>query len=285
MSALTAEAHAKINLTLDVTGRRDDGYHTLRSVFQSVTLCDRVSLSVTGEGNTLVSCDRPEVPCGESNTVRRAAEAFFARTGIPDVGVAFSIEKRIPWQAGLGGGSADAAAAFRLLNDCFGTGLSAAELCEIGLSVGADVPFCLLGGTMLAQGVGEKLTPLPPLPPCGIVVCKPSAGTGTREAYEALDRSGAAPTDFTGPMLSALQSGGFARVAASVGNAFERTAGVPEVAEIVRRLRSAGAAGACMTGTGSAVFGLFADTQTARACAEALSNVYPDVFLCHPFHP
>ena len=285
MTALWTEAHAKINLTLDVTGKREDGYHTIRSVLQTVTLCDRIALTVTGEGTTRLSCDRPELSCGAENTVRRAAEVFFARTGIKNGGAAFTIEKRIPWRAGLGGGSADAAAALRLLNDCFGTGLNSEALCEIGLMVGADVPFCLLGGTMLAQGAGEKLTPLPPLSPCGIVVCKPSAGTGTREAYEELDRSGAGPTDFTGPMLSALRSGEFARAAAAAGNIFERTAGVPEVREIARRMRSAGAAGACMTGTGSAVFGLFAGTQEARACAGELSARYADVFVCRPFQP
>lgn len=285
MEVLTADAPAKINLTLDVTGRRDDGYHTLRSVFQTVTLCDRVVLSRTGDGAVRVRCDSPDVPCGEENTVRRAAEAFFAGTGIRNGGVAFSVEKRIPPEAGLGGGSADAAAALKLLNRGFAAGLGGRELCALGLAVGADVPFCLLGGTMLAEGIGERLAPLPPFPPCGIVICKPSAGSGTREAYAALDRSGAGPTDFTGPMLAALRSGGFARAAACVGNAFEKPTGGPAVRELVRLMRSAGARGACMTGSGSAVFGLFSRPERARACAAALSGRFRDVFFCGPSGP
>ena len=282
---LSAEAHAKINLTLDIAGKRADGYHAIRSVLQSVTLCDRIFVSV-GQGKGIsVSCDRPEVPCGDENTVRRAAQAFFATTGIENPGVSFLIEKRIPWQAGLGGGSADAAAALRLLNEALGAGLGETELRELGLSVGADVPFCVVGGTALAEGVGETLTRLAPFPSCSVVVCKPAAGSGTREAYEALDRLGAGPTDFTGPMLRALEGGEFSGAAACAGNVFERAVRLPEVGDIKRRMLSSGAAAACMTGSGSAVFGLFGDEEKARECSSALSKEYWDVFLCRPFAP
>ena len=282
---LSAEAHAKINLTLDVGEKRADGYHAIRSVLQGITLCDRVSLRVGRGSGISVSCDRPEVPCGGENTVRRAAAEFFAKTGIENPGVSFALEKRIPWQAGLGGGSADAAAALRLLNEALGAGLGEAELCGLGLSAGADVPFCVVGGTALAEGIGEMLTRLPPFPACSVVVCKPAAGSGTREAYEALDRLGGGPTDFTGPMLRALQTGDFSRAAACAGNAFERAVRLPEVGDIERRMLAAGASAARMTGSGSAVFGLFGDEEKARRCSSALSEKYQDVFLCRPFDP
>lgn len=282
---LSAEAHAKINLTLDIVGKRADGYHTIRSVLQSITLCDRLSLRAGRDGEISVACDRPGVPDGEENTVRRAAKAFFAETGIENPGVSFALEKRIPWQAGLGGGSTDAAAALRLLNEALGAGLGEAELCRIGLSVGADVPFCLIGGTALAEGIGETLTRLPPFPACPVVVCKPAAGSCTREAFEALDRLSCGPTDFTGPMLHALKGGELIRIAACAGNAFEQAIRLPEVGDIRRRMLAAGAAAASMTGSGSAVFGLFGDEEKARRCFSALSENYRDVFLCGPCRP
>lgn len=285
MPDFSAPAYAKINLTLDITGRRRDGYHLLRTVMQSITLSDRISLTRTGNGQIQVVCDRREVPCGNNNTVYRAAEAFFERTGIPNCGVRFDLEKRIPWQAGLGGGSADAAEALRMLNRCFGAGIDPDGLCSIGLEVGADIPFCILRGTALAEGIGEKLTPLEPLPDCHIIICKPAAGMETREAYQAIDRSGKEQTNFTGPMLDALKAKDFVRVAARIGNVFEQAAALPENREISRRMRAAGADGACMTGSGSAVFGLFRDRTGAEACRSELAGLYPDVFLCAPFNP
>lgn len=285
MPDLVENAYAKINLTLDITGKRPDGYHTLRSVFQSVTLRDRVSLSEGSNGEIRVASDRPDLPCGKENTVRRAAEAFFRASGIKNQGVSFRIEKRIPWQAGLGGGSADAAAALRLLNRRFPFALSDAELFDVGLSVGADVPFCLRNGTALAEGIGEELTTLPPFPPCHFLLCKPSAGVGTKEAYRALDRNGTFSDRFTGPMLEALRRGGFAEISKCTGNVFEPLACLPEIPQIERRMLTSGAAAACMTGTGSAVFGLFEQKKQAQSCAGELSRIYTDVFLCEPYHP
>lgn len=277
---LGLEANAKINLTLDVTGKRPDGYHTICSVFQSVTLCDRLSLSDAPDRELHVLCDRPELSCGWDNTVRRAAEAYFQAAGVR-AGVSFFLEKRIPWQAGLGGGSADAAAALRLLNRFFDDRFSDRELLKIGCSVGADVPFCLFGGTALAEGIGEKLTRLPPIPDCRIVICKPSAGIGTREAYEALDRQKRG-SKFTGPMLEALGSGGFRQVACSVGNVFEEAFSLPQSRRAKRMMLEAGAAGACMTGTGSAVFGLFERAGQAQLCLEQLAGFFSETYLCRP---
>jgi 4-diphosphocytidyl-2-C-methyl-D-erythritol kinase len=278
-------AYAKINLTLDITGKRADGYHTLRSIFQSVTLCDRISLTRLSDGKVHVSSDNPALPCGEENTVYRAAKAFFAATGAVNCGVSFHLEKNIPWQAGLGGGSADAAAALHLLNRCFSTKLSVRELSEIGVTVGADVPFCLLGGTALAEGIGEKLTPLPPLPPCYIVLCKPAMGIETKKAYQAIDRHGFSMDCDTEKMIAQLRHGSLTGIAKHVGNAFEKVMSLPEVSNIKYQMLEFGADGACMTGSGSTVFGLFRQEEQAKICAEQLLNRYPNVFLCRPYHP
>ena len=282
MPEFSENACAKINLTLDVTGKRPDGYHTLRSVFQSVTLCDRVSLSDGSKGEIRVASSRPDLPCGRDNTVRRAAEVFFRVVGIRNPGVSFQIEKKIPWQAGLGGGSADAAAALRLLNRYFSTALKDEELSRIGLSVGADVPFCVKNGTALAEGIGERMTPLPPMPGCSVLLCKPDGGIGTKEAYQALDRRGSFADRYTGPMLEALSGGSLAEIAKRVGNVFEPLTSLPEIPQIKDKMMAFGAAAACMTGTGSAVFGLFEQKERAGACARELSRLFGDVFLCAP---
>lgn len=283
MPDLAENAYAKINLTLDVMGKRPDGYHTLRSVFQSVSLCDRISLSDGPAGEIRIVSDRPELSCGRDNTVRRAAETFFRAAGIENPGVSFLLEKRIPWQAGLGGGSADTAAALQLLNRRFSFPLSETELSEAGLSVGADVPFCLMNGTMLAEGIGERLTRLPTISPCHILLCKPAAGIGTKEAYQALDRDGTFGDRFTKPMLDALRGGSLDEIAKCVGNVFEPLALLPEIPRIKTQMLKSGAAAACMTGTGSAVFGLFERKGQAQACADELSRIYTEVFLCEPY--
>lgn len=283
MPDLVENACAKINLTLDVMGKRPDGYHMIRSIFQSITLCDRLTLLSGPDGQTCVVSDRPELSCGRNNTVLRAAEAFFRAAGIKNPGISFLLEKRIPWQAGLGGGSADAASALRLLNRRFSFPLSGAELSEVGLSVGADVPFCLTNGTMLAEGVGERLTSLPPLCPCHILLCKPAAGIGTKEAYQALDRDGMFGDLFTGQMLEPLCGGDLTEIAKYVGNVFEPLALLPEIPRIKTQMLKSGAAAACMTGTGSAVFGLFERKRQAQACANELAGIYTEVFLCEPY--
>lgn len=278
-------AYAKINLTLDITGKRADGYHTLRSIFQSVTLCDRVSLTRLSDGKIHISSDNPALPCWEDNTIHRAAQAFFAATGIVNCGVSFHLEKRIPWQAGLGGGSADAAAALCLLNRCFSAALSDKELARIGVTIGADVPFCLLRGTALAEGIGEKLTPLSPLPPCYIVLCKPVVGVDTKEAYQEIDRHGFSAGCDTERMIAQLRQGSLTGVAKYVGNAFEKAILLPDVLSIKHIMLESGADNACMTGSGSTVFGLFQQKEQAKNCAELLSSQYSDVFLCEPYHP
>lgn len=275
-------AYAKINLALDIAGRREDGYHAMRMVMQDISLSDTVTLLDSREFG--VVCSTEQVPCGPENTVRKAAAAFFSSCGICEPRVSFCIRKNIPQQAGLGGGSADAAAALVLLDRHFGTDLSRGELCRLGLSAGADVPFCLLGGTALVEGIGEELSPLPPLPPCRILICKPSAGVSTKEAFAALDRSGGGAAAYTDAVLDALKVGNLPKIAANLGNAFERLCGLPqEVEEIEAAMLTGGALGAAMTGSGSAVFGLFGENDEAAVrCRDGLLEKYAETFLCRP---
>lgn len=276
-------AYAKINLTLDITGRREDGYHTMRMVMQGISLSDTVTLLDAREFG--VVCSTEQVPCGPENTVQKVAAAFFSSCGIREPRVSFCIRKNIPQQAGLGGGSADAAAALVLLDRHFGTGLSREELCQIGLSAGADVPFCLLGGTALVEGIGEKLSPLPPLPPCRILICKPPAGVSTQEAFAAFDHSYGKAVAYTDAMLDPLKAGNLPGIAAGLGNAFEQLCGLSqEAGEIEADMLAGGALGAAMTGSGSAVFGLFEEKDEAAVrCRDRLLEKYPETFLCRPF--
>ncbi len=273
------DAYAKINLTLDITGRRADGYHLLRMVMQSVSLCDRLTIT-QGEPGIRIVCARADVPCNESNTAYKAAAAFFAFSGIQP-GVTVEIEKNVPSQAGLGGGSSDAAAVLHALNEMYRTGYSNKTLCEIGVKVGADVPFCILGGTALAEGIGEKLTALPPMPKCHLVLCKPPVGVDTKKAYAKADSAGLIGS-YTNGMLQAVQSGSLHAVAENLGNAFEQVMQLDEVAQIKQIMKSAGALGACMSGSGSAVYGIFESPEAAQECKTALSGRFEQVFLCEP---
>jgi len=279
MSTLT-HAYAKINLTLDITGKRDDGYHLLRMVMQSVSLCDQLTLT-QGAPGIRVYCGRIDVPCDETNTVHKAAAAFFAYSGI-EPSLTIEIEKNIPSQAGLGGGSADAAAVLLSLNKIHQTGYSTETLCNIGIQVGADVPFCILGGTALAEGIGEKLTVLPALPHCHIVICKPPVGVDTKQAYALSDTTSKTEHDYSASMLNAIRSADLHAVAANLGNEFERVMHLAEVTHIKNEMKSMGSLGACMTGSGSAVFGIFEEKSKASACKIALAHHYADTFLCEP---
>lgn len=276
------QAHAKINLSLDILRKREDGYHDLSMVMLSVSLCDELTLTLTTPGVSF-SCSDPSVPGGESNTACRAASLFLHHTGLTErMGVQITLDKRIPSQAGLGGGSADAAVVLHGLNELTGAALSREELLSLGLQVGADVPFCLEGGIRLAGGVGEILSPAPPMIPCFLVISKPPVGVSTADAFRRADARTDSGHDYTEAVLRALETGDLASLGAALGNDFEDVTRLPEVERIKTFLLEAGAAGACMTGSGSAVFGLFADEGAARRCAAALKQEYPQTFFCVP---
>lgn len=282
---LTVEAHAKINLTLDVTGRREDGYHLVRMVMQSVALHDDVTVAVIrGEAEPrgiVLDCGRSGLPADGSNLAYRAAALFYERTGTPLETCAIRIEKRIPVAAGLAGGSADAAAVLRALNTLHSAGLTLDELCEMGLKLGADVPYCLHGGTMLAEGIGEILSPLPPLPHAWAVLCKPPFAVSTKEVYRQIDAVEPAEHPDTAGMIGALERGDLTGVCKRLSNVMEDVTARErrEIGEIKALLAESGADGALMSGSGPTVYGLFAGKSRAAAAAEALSRRFADTFL------
>lgn len=281
--SVTVEAPAKINLTLDVTGRRDDGYHLIASVMQAVDLCDRVTVRRTGvPGGLSLVCDDEGVPIGPENTALRAAAAFFASCGLPNPGVEITLFKRIPLRAGLAGGSADAAGTLAALNLLTDARMTVEELCAVGETVGADVPFCVTGAAALAEGTGTILTPLPSLPDCAVVIAKPLDGVSTAEAYRLVDRADLRRRPHTATVVDAVCAGDLAGAARELCNVFEEALALPETAAIEQVMRDHGTLGCRMTGSGSAVFGLFDDRDAARRCAAALRREYDDVYECRP---
>lgn len=270
------KAYAKVNLTLAVGEKRLDGYHEVVSVMQRVSLCDTLTAEQTREGITL-TCSDPALPSGEENLAHRAASLFFRETGIAG-GAALTLEKRIPSQAGLGGGSSDAASALLALRKLYAPALPDTELETMAAALGSDVPFFIRGGTQLATGRGEVLSPLPPLTDGWFVIVKPTESFSTPAMYRRLDELPPACT----PPLPPLQ-GGLPALAAGLFNRFE--AAIPAgsaVWDIKAQLAAYGALASLLSGSGSAVFGLF-DTETAaRAAIEALRPAWPEIFLARP---
>lgn len=262
-------APAKINLTLNMEGQREDGYHLLSSVFQSISLSDTVEISRTGKSGIALALSDEGLPCDERNTAYKAAARFFEHTGIaPDVSI--YVQKTIPQQAGLGGGSADAAAVLVGLNTLYEAGLTIKTLCALGEKVGADVPFCIVGGTAMVTGIGEIIEPIKPLKNCHIVVAKPAVGVSTAAAYAAVDAVETMPAD-QGLMTKAIESGDLRAVGACLSNAFEQALQIREVNELLEAMRCFSPLGAMMSGSGSAVFALFEEQESAQRCAHSLA--------------
>ena len=281
--SINLKANAKINFCLDIIGVRQDGYHLIESVMQSIDLCDNVSISKTCSNVVELDCDGIEI-ASEKNTAYKAAVAFLEEAGLDGVGVKIKIKKNIPERAGMGGASADAAAVLVGLNRLFKTEFSEQKLCEIGAKIGADVPFCIMGGTMLVRGIGEVLTQLETCADCYIVVVKGNEGVSTKEAYEAIDSAQNLPGVNTEKVITAISKGNFDELKGKLVNVFEECTDIKEVKEIVARLKALGAIDAAMTGSGSAVFGIFTDKAKAKACVSALKNEYPFACLSRPAH-
>ena len=276
-------APAKVNLTLDILGRRPDGYHDLRSVMQTVSLGDTLTVREQAADFSL-QVEGEAFQVDGKSLEQRAAESFFAAIGRPAPGLAVTLRKRVPAYAGRGGGSADVAALLRLLRDWYCPEMGAETLERIGLSVGSDMPFCIRGGTCLAEGRGERLTDLPPLPPCRIVLCKPDFGIPTGELFARADRGEIRRRPDAAGMIRALERGDLAGVAARLSNAFEDLLppGCGEVFRIRDDLRELGALNAAMSGSGPTVFGLFDDPEKAARAAEALGARYAQTYLAEP---
>lgn len=265
-------AYAKVNLTLDITGRREDGLHTLDTVMQSVALWDEIELTPGGLPGIRLQCNRDYIPVDNANTAYRAARYFFQKAGLQNEGLSIAINKRIPSRAGMGGGSTDAAAVLRALNKIYAAGLSTETLRELATRVGADVPFCLEGGTCRCTGIGEVIQPVTELPPCFFVICKPPAGMSTLRAYALLDQYPLSHSYGTQRLVDALEKGSLPKIAQCLQNRFEETLRLVQVRDIKKALLSAGALGAVMTGSGSAVYGIFDTEPSARNAAQLLTD-------------
>ncbi len=279
---MNVKARAKLNLTLDVLGKRPDGYHDLRMLMQTIDLADELTLEENASGELTVWNSLSFLPTGEKNLAAAAALRFWEALGAERRGLSISIQKKIPACAGMGGGSSDAAAVLRALNRDAGEPFSLERLAEIGEAVGSDVPYCVLGGTMLAEGRGERLTPLTPLPRCWAVVCKPDFSISTPELFARIDTARPKCRPDTDGALAALAAGDLAGVARRMYNVFEDA--LPgrhrsRINDLKAALIDRGALGAIMTGTGSAVFGLFPDRESAGE-AFAYVREYPgEAFL------
>lgn len=276
------QARAKLNLTLDVLGCREDGYHDLRMVMQSIDLTDTLVVRPgTGEG-IQVGTNLNFLPNGDKNLAAIAARQFWKALGKEPVPLDIEIQKRIPVCAGMAGGSSDAAAVLRGLNEQEGCPFSRKELARVGESVGSDVPYCVLGGTALAEGRGEILTVLPPLPKCHVVVCKPDFPISTPELFHRIDSVKVRRRPDTAGVLAALEAGDLEGVARRMYNVFEDVLTerqAAQVTQIKRTLIEYGALGATMSGTGPTAFGLFSDRKQAEQAYEVLARDYRETYL------
>ena len=277
------QAFAKLNLTLDILGKREDGYHDLRMVMQSITLADTLTLEENQGEGLRVSANLRFLPTGEKNLAAAAALRFWEALGRELEDLDIRIEKRIPVCAGMAGGSSDAAAVLRALNQRAGEPFSPKELARLGERVGSDVPYCVLGGTALAEGRGEVLTPLPPLPRCWVVACKPDFPISTPELFAQADRVKLRRRPDTAGLVAALEAGDLGGVARRMYNVFEDVLPArlyTRVAEIKNILIQCGALGANMSGSGPTAFGLFDRLEAAQEARACLAQRYRDTFLC-----
>lgn len=278
MNSIKIKANAKINLFLEITGKRSDGYHLLNTVMQSVSLSDFITITKKGSEITLF-CDNTLIPTNEKNIAHKAACAFFDRLG-EKRGIEIGIEKHIPCEAGMGGGSADGAAVLFGLNELFGKPFPIETLCEIGVKIGADVPFCLVGGTKICEGIGEIFTPLSDLSECSIVLVQPKFTCDTKSAFRLFDEKPVETAVDFSEFKNTLIKGDLVSMGGKLYNVFECLCKNPEIDEIKHIFKSNGSLGSVMTGSGSVVFGIFEDEKSAQSCVKALN--YPFVSVTKP---
>jgi len=287
MRNIHLRALAKINLGLDVTGRRPDGYHEVRMVMQTINLSDQIELIRTREPGIRARTNLYFLPVDARNLAYRAADLMIREYGIKE-GVHINARKNIPVAAGLAGGSADAAATLFGMNRLFGLGASMDELARIGLKLGADVPFCVYRGTMLAEGIGEELSALPSMPKCFILLAKPSFSVSTKTVYERFDKLGdTKPIDIDG-VIEALGERNLDKLTRSVGNALEYVTATeyPVITDIKTIMLKAGAIGALMSGSGPTVFGIFRERSAAAGAERAIrgAKLAKQIYITTPYN-
>ena len=273
---------AKINLMLDILKKLDNGYHSLFMIMQSVDLYDIITVEKKNENKIVIKCDTEGVPCNEKNIAYKCAKAFFDACNIKERGITIEIEKNIPMAAGTAGGSADGAGVLYCLNKIYNTNLSQNQLCEIGATVGADIPFSLTGGTAIALNTGNVIAPVKDLPECYIVLCKPDQDISTPEAYAQFDALNRVRHLDRVSMIEAVSVADYEKICELCGNVFEQAVEVPKRPHIKGVMRKCGADAYCMSGSGPTVFGLFSDKEKAEDCYDKLSKKYDSVYLCKP---
>lgn len=278
MRKIKQKAYAKINLSLDILGRLENGYHIVKMVMQTIDLYDELVFETQDRDCpsmeiTLVS-DNGDIPCGEDNLIVRAVRRMEAKYRIRK-DLRITLKKNIPVAAGMAGGSTDAAAALRAVRDLFVPEVSDEELQKIGVTLGADIPYCVTGGTQLSEGIGEVLTLLPDAPQCGLVVCKPPVGVSTGEVYKRYDSLETVTHPDIDAQIEAIRKGDLACMAGHCGNVLEEVTGAmyPRIGEIERFFEEQGALISKMSGSGPTVFAIFADKEKARLAAEAFEAV------------
>ena len=272
MDEFSIRAYAKINLGLDVIGRLPNGYHQVKMIMQSIDLWDELTFRRIRKGISVTS-DSSELPLDENNLIYKAAALLLKECNISS-GVGIHLKKNIPIAAGMAGGSTDAAAALKGVCRLFDLNLPQKRLMEYGVSIGADVPYCLMGGTALAEGIGEKLTALPPLPDCHILTVTPKISVSTKSVYQSLDAQELTGHPDIDGMIDALQKGDFHGITDKLGNVLETVTvkAYPVIEEIKELLRKQGAENALMSGSGPTVFGIFKEKETAARAAEAVER-------------
>lgn len=275
MVRIVLEPFAKVNLGLDIVGRRDDGYHEVKMIMQSVDLKDCMTLTVTDEDIVAIMTDSKDIPADDSNIVIKAIKLLKQEYGIKK-GINVELKKNIPIAGGMAGGSADAAAALRGMNELFNLKLDDKKLCELGVKLGADVPYCIMGGTMLSEGIGEVLTPLKSAPDCYVAIVKPAFSVSTKKVYEAYDSLSGdriIHPDIDG-LIDAINEGDLYKMCTCMGNSLESVTEKdhPYITEIKRILEEKGAVKAMMSGSGPTVFAIFDDKDKANSAISVFDN-------------
>ncbi len=288
MNRLELNAYAKVNLGLDVLRRREDGYHELRMIMQTVDLYDTLTLEKTEESGISMTCNVEGLPCDERNLVYKSAKLMFDTYGLPG-GIRMHLEKRIPMAAGMAGGSTDAAAVFNGINELYELGASKERLCELGVKIGADVPYCIVGGTALSEGIGEVLTQLPNVPDCIVLIAKPDFDVSTKYVYENLHANSLTYHPDIDAQVAAIRAGDLAGVIKVMDNVLETVTEkkYTEITTIKKVMEEHGAMRAMMSGSGPTVFGLYEDAQKAEEAAEAIreAGLANQVSVSSFYHP
>lgn len=277
------KAPAKLNLYLDIEERLDSGYHNMKMIMQTISLFDKVKIEKNESGKTEICSTNNKMPLDERNIAYKTAEAFYKSRKEKFTGLKITIDKEIPMEAGMGGGSADAAAVLKGLDILEETNMSEEEMIEISASLGGDVPFAVKGGTCSAEGIGEKLCNLRPLENMAFVVIKPDAGISTKEAFQKFDEENVREEDRYCKMIKAVEKGNREEIILNMQNLFEKLCPLKEIEEYRKILLNAGAEKAMMTGSGSAVFGVFKNINEAQEAAEKIKTQIKNVWTAVPF--